>query len=132
MAIQSWVAALDSLNFQVLNLERELEELANASYLADSANQSAIQGCLEAHAMRDGPASQRQEPLARPDMEAALHATPKTRDQVDQPPSPNVEEPTRNTPVGPAVSGGGLTRTYTGRLYLIFYASLDREGLELV
>ena len=47
-------------------------------------------------------------------------------------PAVAASKPKPNAPVQPAVSGEGLMPTYTGRIYLMFNASLTREGLESV
>ena len=80
--------------------------------------------------------------MARPDAEASRYLPPETPDtieQVNQAPLSTIAEPVvpapepmQNTPVRPVVSLAGPARTYTGRAYLMFDASLTREDLESV
>ena len=71
LATQDLAAALDSLNLELINVERELEESARASSMADSAKESAMEELLSVHTMWNGFASQAQEPLAQPDSQDA-------------------------------------------------------------
>ena len=66
MATRDLTAALDSLNFEVMNVEREWAESAKASSIADSVKESAIQDLLAVHTMWNGLASPHQEPLTPP------------------------------------------------------------------
>ncbi|MEE8465835.1 MAG: hypothetical protein V3S68_05105 [Dehalococcoidia bacterium] len=160
IATQDLAAALASLNFKVMNAERELEESARASAIADSAKEAAIQELLAVHAMWDGLASHRQRASAQPDAKAAgesvyepVHRAPakpmempdreasgfsvdnqeKNPDGLTQEEPPvAVPEPVQSSRARPVVFGAGLAKTYGGRVYLMFDPSLTREGLQSV
>ncbi|PKB71668.1 MAG: hypothetical protein BZY87_04140 [SAR202 cluster bacterium Io17-Chloro-G6] len=91
LATQDLAAALDSLNFELINVEHELAESARASAMADSAKESAMQDLLSVHTMWNGFASRSQEPLTQPDPRSPRDALPETVDQANQASSPTAK-----------------------------------------
>ena len=139
LATKDVAAALASLNFEFMNVERELEESAKASAIAESAKKSAMAELIAVHAMWDGLASPGPRPtelVEKPNQKAGiLTGNPKTIDSAaPKQPEPPVAapKPVQKPAVQPVVFGSGLAKTYTGRVYLMFDASLNREGLQSV
>ena len=77
IATQDMAAALASLNFEFVNVERELEESAKASSIANAAKESALEELLAVHAMWNVLASQRRDSLGQSDQGAAGESTSK-------------------------------------------------------
>ncbi|MDA1127266.1 MAG: hypothetical protein O2913_01025 [Chloroflexi bacterium] len=144
LSAQDLAAALDSLDFTVLNVERELMESAKAFSIADSAKELAIQELLAVHSIWRCLAPRRHDALGNdePNLvlressagESASEILQRELAGLAKMPDEDLKSPedSQETPRRPITANACLERTYSGRVYLMFDASLSKKGLESV